>query len=326
MSRLTALVLSAAGLGAMYAAPYVLPSFVISLITLVFISGLVAMSINLLAGEAGLVSIGHAGIAAAASYGIAWATLNGMGVGSRVLLALGLALVVSAVFGLTTMYTRGIVYLMISLALGMVAYGLALRLSGLTGGQNGLTGIVRPDFVDLWWQFYFFTAAIFVLALLAIWVMRRSPFGLTLRAVRDSETRAASLGYSVAATKFIATMLSGLLAGIAGVLAVWNSEFISPAAASFARSAMAVVMVILGGTGTLFGPLAGAAVVVGAEHWLSSYVERWPTLLGLAFIAVVIFMPKGLIGQLPRRLRPNTDRPQKPAESIEPEATTNTSA
>ena len=317
MSRRTALVLAALGLGAIYAAPYVLPSFVVSLLTLVFISGLLATSVNLLAGEAGLVSIGHAGIAAAAGYGIAWGTINGAGIGLRVLVALGLVLVVSLVFGLTTMYTRGIVYLMITLALGMVAYGLALRLSGITGGQNGLTGIQRPEFVDLWWQFYFFTAALFLLALLAVWVVRRSPFGLTLRAIRDSETRAASLGYSVAASKLTATMLSGLLAGMAGVLAVWNSEFISPAVSSFARSAMAVVMVILGGTGTLFGPLAGAVVVVGAEHMLSSYVERWPTLLGLAFIAVVIFMPKGLIGQIPARLLPRSDRPQEPVDALE---------
>jgi branched-chain amino acid transport system permease protein len=324
MSRTTVIVLMVLGLAAVWAAPYVLPSFLISLLTLVFIAGLLATSVNLLAGEAGLVSIGHAGIAAAASYGVAWGTLNGLGVGPRLLVALGLVLLISAVFGATTMYTRGIVYLMITLALGMVAYGLAFRLSGVTGGQNGLTGIQRPELVDAWWQFYFFTAAMFILALVAVWVVRRSPFGLTLRAIRDSETRAASLGYSVPAAKFAATMLSGLLAGLAGVLSVWNSEFISPAASSFARSAMAVVMVILGGTGTLLGPLAGATVVVGAEHMLSSYVERWPTLLGLAFIAVVIFMPGGILGRLPGRLRPQgesdrqLDPPLEPRASAEP--------
>lgn len=317
MSGRTALVLIAVGLAAIFAAPYVLPPFLVSLLTLVFISGLLATSVNLLAGEAGLVSIGHAGIAAVAGYGIAWATVEGLGVAMRILVALGLVLVASLLFGLTTMRTRGIVYLMITLALGMVTYGLALRLSGITGGQNGLTGIDRPPVVDLWWQFYFLTAALFVLSLVAVWVVRRSPFGLTLRAIRDSETRAASLGYSVAASKLMATMLSGLLAGLAGMLAVWNSEFISPAVSSFARSAMAVVMVILGGTGTLLGPLAGAVVVVGAEHWLSSFVSRWPTLLGLAFIAVVIFMPKGLLGQLPARMLPRTDRPQEPLDPLE---------
>ena len=94
--------------------------------------------------------------------------------------------------------------------------------------------------------------------------------------------------------------LSGLLAGSAGVLIVWQAEFISPNVASFSRSAMAVVMVILGGTGTLLGPLIGAGVVVGTEHWLSSYVERWPTLLGLVFIAVVLFAPGGVVGAVTR--------------------------
>lgn len=318
MSRRTALVLIVLGLGAIWAAPYVLPPFLVSLLTLVFISGLLATSVNLLAGEVGLVSIGHAGIAAAAGYGIAWATVNGMGVGASLVVAFVLVLVVSAVFGLTTMHTKGIVYLMITLALGMVCYGLAFRLSNVTGGQNGLTGIHRPEVVDAWWQFYFFSAAVFVLALLFVGLVRRSPFGLALRAIRDSETRAASLGYSVAGTKFLATMLSGLLAGAAGMLAVWNSEFISPATVSFGRSAMAVVMVILGGTGTLLGPLVGAGVVVGFEHLLSSYIDRWPTLLGLAFILVVMFMPKGIVGQLPRRALPAGDQPQEPVESLEP--------
>src|SRR5690606_39541685 len=117
-------VLTAPALGAIYAAPYVLPPFLVSLLTLVFISGLLATSVNLLAGEAGLVSIGHAGIAAAAGYGIAWATVNGMGVGASRALALVLVLAVSAVFGLTPMKTRGIVYLIITLALGTVCYGL----------------------------------------------------------------------------------------------------------------------------------------------------------------------------------------------------------
>src|SRR5690606_8929126 len=189
MSRRTLLILIALGLGAIFAAPYVLPPFIVSLLTLVFISGLLATSVNLLAGEAGLVSIGHAGIGAAAGYGIAWATVNGMGVGASLLLAFVLVLVVSAIFGLTTMKTKGIVYLMITLALGMVCYGLAFRLSSITGGQNGLTGIARPGPVDAWWQFYFFAAAIFVLAVFFVAWVRRSPFGLALRAIRDSESR-----------------------------------------------------------------------------------------------------------------------------------------
>jgi branched-chain amino acid transport system permease protein len=132
-------------------------------------------------------------------------------------------------------------------------------------------------------------------------VVSRSPLGLTFRGVRDSESRMTSLGYATPATKFAAMLLSGLVAGVAGVLSVWNTEFMSPSAAAFEVSAMAVIIVIIGGVGAPLGPLIGAALVVGIEHWLSSYVERWPTLLGLLFIAVVILMPRGVVGVLTGR-------------------------
>jgi branched-chain amino acid transport system permease protein len=297
---------AAAGIAAVVAAPYVLPSFAVYLLTLTFIAALLAGSVNLLAGLAGLVSIGHAGIAAAAAYGVAWAAVHDLGIGAQLALAAALTLAVSAVYALTTMRTAGIVFLMITLALGMTVFGLALKLSSVTGGQNGLTGIRRPEAVDEWWQFYFFAAAVLGLCLLALGVVSRSPFGLVLRGIRESPSRMTSLGYSVTAAKFVAVVLSGAFAGCAGVLLVWNSEFMSPSVASFPRSALAVVTVILGGTGTLLGPLVGAGIVVAGEYWLSSYVERWQTVLGAVFILVVLFAPRGVVGTIaafPRRSR-----------------------
>jgi branched-chain amino acid transport system permease protein len=146
----------AAGIGGVVAAPYVLPSYVVSLLTLVFISALLAGSVNLLAGLAGLVSIGHAGIAAAAAYGVAWAAVHDLGLAAELGIAAALTLAVSVVYALTTMRTAGIVFLMITLALGITVFGLALKLSSITGGQNGLTGIRRPEVVSEWWKFYFF--------------------------------------------------------------------------------------------------------------------------------------------------------------------------
>jgi branched-chain amino acid transport system permease protein len=218
------------------------------------------------------------------------------------LVQVGLALVVttlvSLVYGVMTMRTRGIVFLMITLALGMIVYGLAQKLPGLTGGQNGLTGVTRPPLVADAGQFYLLTLACLVLTILACGALDRSPFGLTLRGVRESEGRMASLGYPVARAKLVAMLCSGLVAGLAGVLAAWQAQFVSPAAASFSRSAFATVMVIVGGTGTLLGPVVGAGVVVGVEHWLSSWVERWPTLLGVVLIVVVLFARGGVVGAL----------------------------
>jgi branched-chain amino acid transport system permease protein len=292
----------AAGIGGVVAAPYVLPSYVVSLLTLVFISALLAGSVNLLAGLAGLVSIGHAGIAAAAAYGVAWAAVHDLGLAAELGVAAAITFAVSVVYALTTMRTAGIVFLMITLALGITVFGLALKLSSITGGQNGLTGIRRPEVV---------TAATYGLCLLGLAVVSRSPFGLMLRGIRESQTRMTSLGYSVTAVKFAAVVVSGAFAGCAGVLLAWNSEFMSPSAASFSRSALAVVMVIVGGTGTLLGPLAGAGIVVAAEYWLSSYVERWPTVLGVVLIAVVLYAPRGIVGGLEDLAGQRSHRPRK---------------
>jgi branched-chain amino acid transport system permease protein len=281
---------------AVIAAPYVLPSYAVTLLTLVAVAALLAGSVNLLAGLAGLVSIGHAGIAAAGAYGVAWAAVRDLGLGAQLGIAAAVTLAVSVVYALTTMRTSGIVFLMITLALGMTVFGLALKLPAITGGQNGLTGVSRPDLVDQWWQYYFFAAAVSALGALAMAVVSRSPFGLTLRGIRESPSRMTSLGYSVTAAKFVAVVISGVFAGCAGVLLAWNAEFMSPSVASFPRSALAVVMVIVGGVGTLLGPLVGAGVVVSAEYWLSSYVERWQTVLGALFILVVMFNPGGIVG------------------------------
>jgi branched-chain amino acid transport system permease protein len=285
----------------MLAVPYWSPRYVVSLFTVTVITALLAISVNMLAGEAGLVSMGHAGISAAAGYAVAWAVREQMELGGQLALALAVTLLVSAVYGLTAMRTNGLVFLMITLALGVVVYGLALKWSTVTGGQSGLTGIRRPDALRDPWVYYYFTFWVLVAVLVLLAVVARSPLGLSFRGIRDSESRMGSLGYRTSAAKFVAMMISGLVAGVAGVLTVWNTQFISPSVAAFQVSAMAVIIIIIGGVGAALGPVIGAALVVAIQYWLSSYVERWPTLLGLLFIAVVILMPRGVVGVLTGR-------------------------
>ncbi|HEY9522872.1 MAG TPA: branched-chain amino acid ABC transporter permease [Thermopolyspora sp.] len=294
LPRLLVPALLAAGI----AVPYVLRSYAVSLISLAFIAALLAASVNMLAGQMHLVSVGHAGIAASASYAVAWAHNHGHGYGAQLALAALLTLAVSVVYALTSMRTSGIFFLMVTLALGMVVFGLAYRMSQVTGGENGLSGMRRPPMFAETWKFYYLTLAALVLAVAALWVVTRSPFGLVLRGIRDSETRMTSLGYSVPAYKFAAILMSGAVAGLAGVMAVWHAEFVSPSSAGFLRSALTVIMVILGGVGTILGPILGAGIVIWTENVLSTYVERWPTVLGLIFIVVVLFAPKGIVGAL----------------------------
>ena len=278
------------------ALPYLLRSYFISLIALVFIAALLAASVNMLAGQMNLVSVGHAGIAASAAYAVGWSANQGYGYATQLALAALVTILVSAVYAVTSMRTGGIFFLMMTVALGMVVFGLAYRLSWVTGGENGLRGVRRPEMFTQTWQLYYLTLAALVLVFIALWVIQSSPFGLVLRGIRDSESRMSSLGYSVPAYKFSAIMISGLVAGMAGLLAVWHAEFVSPSSAGFLKSALTVIMVILGGVGRPLGPLVGAAVVVWTENVLSTHVERWPTVLGLIFIVVVLFAPKGIVG------------------------------
>jgi branched-chain amino acid transport system permease protein len=277
-------------------APYVVSNYYVTLLSLILATALLATSVNMLAGDAGLFSLGHAGIAAAAGYGLAWASRQGFDLLGQLLVAGLLTLIASAIYGLISMRTNGVFFLMVTLAAGMVCFGMAYRWSSVTGGDNGLTGIRRPELIGEYWQFYFFVLLTFVLVTLALIRVSRSPFGLALRGIRDSESRMRSLGYNVPGYKFVGVMLSGVVAGIAGILLVWQTEFISPSFAGFEASALALVMIVLGGIGTTMGPLVGTAVVLTISQVLSTYVDRWPTILGVLFIASVILAPEGLIG------------------------------
>ena len=298
MSRSTMVRLAAAGvaLAIAVAVPYVITNYYVTLLSLILASALLAASVNMLAGDGGLFSLGHAGIAAVAGYGLAWASRQGFDIWLQLAIALGLTVVASAIYGLISMRTSGVFFLMVTLAAGMVCYGMAYRWSSVTGGFNGLTGIRRPEIFAEYWQFYFFVLALFVVLTFALIRVSRSPFGLALRGIKDSESRMRSMGYNVPAYKFAGVMLSGIVAGIAGVVLVWQTEFISPSFAGFDASALALVMIVLGGIGTVTGPLVGAALVVTIQEVLSTHFERWPTILGALFIASVIFAPQGLVG------------------------------
>lgn len=278
------------------ALPYVVTSYYVILASLVLATAILASSINMLAGDGGLFSLGHAGIAAAAGYGLAWSSRQGFELWAQLLVAAGLTLLASVLYGLISMRTNGVFFLMVTLAAGMVCYGMAYRWSSVTGGDNGLTGIRRPPLIGEYWQYYFFVLVVFVLVTLALLRVSRSPFGLTVRGIRDNAGRMRSLGYPVAAYKFSAMVLSGVVAGLAGVLLVWQNEFISPSFGGFQASALALVMVVLGGTGTSLGPLVGAAVVVLTQQVVSTYFERWPTVLGAVFVLVVIVARQGIVG------------------------------
>lgn len=289
---------------ALAAFPYLGTSnYQVSVASTVIIAAILASTVNFLAADGGMASLGHGAIAGAAAYGAGWASLQGHSMTTQIVLAMAVGIVVTTVYGVLSMRTSGIYFLMVTLALGMVVFGLAFRLSSVTRGENGITGIERPAMLEEHWVYYLFVVGAFAVTTGLLWVVSRSPFGATLRGIRDSESRMRSLGYYVPAYKLGAFMISGTVASFAGLLAVWHTHFVSPSATELGRSVLLIVMVILGGLGTTLGPLVGAAIVVLVENVVSNSVERWPTVLGAIFILTILFARAGLVGNAAAFLR-----------------------
>ena len=293
------LVLLAAGIAFAVVAPYIFNSFIVGLLSLALISGLFAMSVDLLSGYAGLVTLGQAGITAAAAYGVGYmANKVGAGIPAQLLVGLAAGMVASAIFAVMAMRSGGVYFMMITLAQGMIVWGLSIRLYKITGAENGLTGIDRPSFLSEYWQYYWFVLAVVLVCSLMLVIAVRSPFGAAVKGLRESESRMRMLGYNPALQKFYVFMVAGFFASVGGILLVFLNGFISPSAATLAASAMGVLQAILGGIGTLIGPMIGAFIIVGIQNIVSTYLERWPTLMGVIFFVVVLFARKGIVGAI----------------------------
>jgi branched-chain amino acid transport system permease protein len=207
------------------------------------------------------------------------------------------ATAVAAVFALLAIRTSGVYFLLLTLALGMIVWGVCLRWTSVTGGENGIRGAVRPGWLEDRTAFYYAVLAATALLTLSMWRFVRSPFGLTLRGIKDSESRMRSLGYNVPLHLFIAFTVSGFFAGVAGAIYALFNNFVSPATVALGQSVSGLLMAIIGGVGTLIGSFVGAAVLITLENVVSSVTERWPTVLGLMFILIMILAPDGILGK-----------------------------
>lgn len=277
--------------------PYAVSSFWVGLATQALIFGLFALSINILAGFGGMITLGQAGLLGVAAYGVAiLTTKSGWPLGAAIAGALVACLLVSAFFGLLVARVRGTYFVMVTLAEGMLVWGVAQRWQGLTGGENGITGVPKPAFAEEYWQYYYLVLVVVAACTVLIGRLVRSPFGLSIKGIREAEDRLSSLGYSVALHKFLAFTVSGVFAGVAGVLLAMYNNFIGPSDVFFLASAKGLFMSILGGVATLPGAFVGSSIVIFIQNDVSSYVERWQTLLGAVFVIVILFAPDGVVG------------------------------
>ncbi|WP_254272300.1 ABC transporter permease [Haloarcula marina] len=295
--------------------------FVVSLLTTALIWALFALSLDVVLGYSGLISLGHALFYGLGAYTVVLVLLH---VTPSAFVALALAMAVSAlaaaVVGRLSIRVSGVYFVMMTLAFAEIVREAAVKVD-FTGGSNGLFGAPEPFYgvgpVGFRFSevlvgiepfaftgdslFYYFVLATAVCAYLFVRRLMRSPFGTVLQAVRESELRARFVGYDVQAFKRRAFTVSGTLAGVAGALFALNSGFASPSLLNWINSGDVVVMTVLGGSGTLYGPMLGAAVFTVFEERLSSIIPWWRLLLGTMFVLVVLFLPKGLVS-LPMRL------------------------
>jgi len=286
-----------------------LPAYPLTLLTQALIAAILAMSLDLLLGYTGLPSLGHAAYFGVGAYAVAiLATERQVGFAGCLAAGLVVAAITAGLFGLLAIRAAGTYFLMITLALGMVVWGLAFRWVSLTKGDNGISGVPRPDLGLPWslWgplPFFYFVLVAAVIAWALLGLLVSSPFGLGLEGVRESESRMRALGYNVWLHKYLAFVLSGTLAGFAGVLWAYYNGFVSPVDVQLVTSVEALLMVALGGPGTLVGPAVGAAIIVFLKNFVSVYTKRWLLILGAVYIGAILFAPRGLVGGLGRGKR-----------------------
>lgn len=281
-------------------APLFLGDFYLNLVSQMMIAAVFALSFNLLVGYAGLTSLGHAAFLGLAAYLSAWLTTRaGFGHGPAALLSIVGTVMVAAVFGLIALRASGLGFLMITLALSQVLWGLAYRWVSVTNGDNGMTRLTRPMpfglSLDNAGSFYWFALVVTLIAFILIAIFVRSAFGASLQGARDQARRMSALGYNVWLIRWIAFIYAGFWAGIAGLLYVYYNKYIHPTSLSITTSAEGILGVIAGGSGTLIGPVIGAALVTFLKNFVSSYLDRWNMLLGFVFLIIVLVMPDGIV-------------------------------
>jgi len=294
--------------------PFIMPYEALAINILIF--GLFAMGFNLLFGYMGLLSFGHAAFLGIGSY------LTGIGIvhygmpwGYAILIGIVGAALGGLIMGYLAIRTRGIYFSMVTLALGQIVYYIFYKAESLTGGENGLRGVrvdefnvlgIPVDFLNPLVKYY----VILFFVVLAIWLISRilsSPLGAVMEAIRENEKRAAACGFDVARTKLLVFVLSAAICGLAGSLRALHLSIVPIDSLHYLQSGQAVMMSILGGMGTFFGPFIGAAVMLYLEDIVTTFTKYWMAVVGLVFMFFVLFFPKGIWGTILSKLQINQD-------------------
>ena len=283
--------------------PFLLPPYYKILMTRILIFAIFAVSLDIIYGYTGLFSLGHAAFFGVGGYTVGLLMvkygINSFWIGAP--LAILMTLLVAAIFGIIALRVSGIYFLLVTFAMGQLLVSIATKWTFLStsGSTEGVMNILRPSLNISWitWNitnFYYFVLLIFIICFFVLYRFINSPFGHVLQGIRESEPRMRTLGYNTWLYKYIAFIVAGLFAGIAGVLIAYHDGFMVPASFGVGTSTVVMFMVIIGGAGTLYGPVIGSAILILVEFIASTYTpEHWPLILGVFFVLIIMYAKKG---------------------------------
>ena len=295
--------------------PFIMPYEALAINILIF--GLFAMGFNLLFGYMGLLSFGHAAFLGIGSYLTGISIVHyGLPWGAAMLIGVIGAAFGGLIMGFLAIRTRGIYFSMVTLALGQIMYYIFYKAESLTGGENGLRGVrvdsfnilgIPVDFLNPLVKYYI----ILFFVVIAIWFISRilnSPLGAVMEAIRENEKRASACGFDVARTKLLVFVLSAAICGLAGTLRALHLSIVPIDSLHYLQSGQAIMMSILGGMGTFFGPFVGAAVMLYLEDVVTTFTKHWMAVIGVVFMFFVLFFPKGIWGTTLSKLQITQDK------------------
>jgi branched-chain amino acid transport system permease protein len=295
-------------------APFWLPAVgsYVELGTHIMVLALAAMALNFLLGFTGVLSFGHAAYFGLGAYGTAL-TIKYLYPSTPVGMLVGIVTgtVAAAVIGPMIVRLRGVYFAMCTIAFGQVFYFLAFQWFSLTGGDDGVSawhriplnfGFTTVDILNNNKAFYYFVLAVFAVSVGVMAFLLRSPFGRTLLAIRENERRARFLGIPVDTHIWMSWVISCFFVSVAGALFALMNDFIDPRAIRWDQSGTFVIMAVLGGMRNFWGPLIGAAIFIALQDYLSSHTENWMSFIGLFFVLIVLFFPRGVLGIIRRKV------------------------
>jgi len=284
-------------LAALLVAPLAVPPFYASLVTKILLFAIFAMSLDILMGYTGLLSFGHVVGWGVGAYLVGILSTDGVLQNFWILMILVVLSVVcvNAILGFLALRTTGLYFAFVTLAFAEILVSVAVKWRKVTGGVDGISGVPRPWAMGETSFYYFVMAAFVVCFFLMRWFVH-SKFGMLLVGIRENEARMQALGYNTWACKYIAILFTGVMAAVAGTLFCFFNGYVGPGDLGFGLSGQALLMVLVGGMGTLVGPFVGAVVLVLLSNILSAYTGHWMFILGALFILSVMVVPKGIAG------------------------------